>query len=390
MRLVLLLGVMAAAGCAGKRGIAIDPTLPDGAAEVEHRHPDEVLAVGAGDDDPNLRARALGLLIRTTEEPGGGAWALRALYDPDPWVQRSGLEALTPRLDEPETVALLESYVSADLSTSDPYVRGGAVMRLAAAGHTGTRDVVMSGWRAESLPWRAAPLQLAAAVMGDAEAVAPLAKTLSRGDLPLEVEFVLDVGRSRLDELVPALREGSEWLEPEMELPFAVARVSLGDAAGEGPLRKALMSGDDIRQLEALDYLSKLRDPAADALLRKARSEGSELARWYAELALLARGEGNAERLEKAMANEDREVRTLAVRFATDVAAFESRKSQRTAKRVVRAALFDDDASVRTEAVRATAALGLNTEAEGLIVALSDEFFAIRVEAAGAILLLGK
>jgi HEAT repeat protein len=305
-------------------------------------------------------------------------------------VQRKAVEALAALLPQPEAVAALAAFVARD--DTEPYVRGAAAFRLARLGDRSTSQVLSEAWRAERQPWRIAPLALAAALMGDTEALSPLSAALARGDVALETEFLSDLGDSGLTELVPSLREGASWVEPEMMLPFAAAQVALGDPSGEALFRRALADPEEEVQLEALDYLSRMNDPTALALLRKASTEESDLVRSYAVLALAGRGEAPAERFERAMVDTDREIRLLAVRFAVEAArepmSSHARRAERAARRVVRLALADPDLQVRTEALRAVASLGLHSEQASLAVAQVDDDLSIRIEAAGASLLL--
>jgi hypothetical protein len=351
---------------------------------VEAPTPLQVLDEGAASLEPSTRGRALGHLVATDPAPGAAGWAQRGLHDPEPWVQRQVVEALAARLSEPETVVVLVGYVRRE--GLDPYVRGAAAIRLVEHGNTDIAEVVGAAWRAERSGWRRAPLALAAARLGEEEALSPLSRSLSRGEVALEVEFVLELGRSGLVDLVPALREGTEWVEPELLLAYAAARLALGDLTAETELRRALSSSETEERLEALDYVSGLRGPTAEGLLRRARL-GPDVVRWYASLALLARGEGDPYLFERAMASDDREVRALSVRFA-GAAEFDdeggrARKRQRSARAAVRLGLADPDPVVRRAAMEAIRHLGLAGEEPWLEAALLDDDLAIRVAAAG-------
>jgi len=380
---VLALWVM---GCVPKAGLPPTPAIPTEVAVIEVPTPLQVLDEGAASLEPSTRGQALAHLVATDPAPGAAGWAQRGLHDPEPWVQRQVVEALAARLEEPETVQVLEGYVARD--GIDPYVRGLAAIRLGEHGHTEVAEVVGAAWRAEVAPWRRAPLALAAARLGDEEALAPLSRALSRGEIALEVDFVLEVGRSGLVGLVPALQEGAEWVEPELSLPFDAARLALGDLTAETDFRRALSSPEIEERLEALDYLSRLRGPSAGDLLRRARL-GPDVERWYASLALAARGEADPDLFERAMESEDREVRALAVRFAGTAeeagGAGRIRKLRRGTRAAVRAGLADEDPVVRRAAIEALLPLGLEGEEPWLDAALLDDDLATRVAAAGTI-----
>jgi len=169
---------------------------------------------------------------------------------------------------------------------------------------------------------------------------------------------------------------------------MAAARLMLGDASAEQPLRKALGDADEERRLEALDFLVGVDHPAALALLHKASASGPELVTWYADLALAARSGTDAELFEKAYATDDREVRELAVRFAgrAGATAGNGRRASKTIERVVLEGLADPDAAVRTEAAKAAGDLRLSASSGALSTLLGDDVEPVRIEAAGALL----
>jgi HEAT repeat protein len=371
--------VVALAGCpkAGTTG-PVDPTLPEQAEEVEPKEPLPQLKAGADSLDPSPRARALALLV---EHVGPDPWGRRALLDPTSWVRRAGIEALAARGD-PESRAMLEA-VAAD-AQADPYLRGLAAMRV--RGPVATRAIV-SALAEEREPWRVAPLALAAVQLGDGTALPVLQAALEAGELPLDLAFLEEVGRSGSGEVAAALALAQDRVEDELVLPVAAARMMLGDAAGEQALRKALSDPDEERRMEALDYVVLVDHPAAVTLLRRASSLGPERVRWYADLALAARTGGGAETFERAFASADRDVRMLSVRFAA--ASAEQHPSRRSPWPVVVDALRDPDATIRATAARGVAALHLDEARAATEALLSDEVQIVRIEAAAALLALG-
>jgi HEAT repeat protein len=343
---------------------------------------------GAKELDVAIRCRALALLILTAPEPAGGPWGPRAMWDPSPWVQKRAIEALSVRIAEPETKALLRELSKRE--TADPYARGAAGMRLALAGDKTVLPDLASAYREEAPPWRAAPLALAAATMGDADAIPVLDAALRAGELPLEIGFVADVGRSRLTVLVPALVEATTRVEEPLVLPLAAALVELGSPAGESLFHQALSSDDPEVRLEALDFLVELHAPAVSPLLRRASHGGSDLVRKYASFALLVQGQGSVAAVATAAVEDpDREVRSLAVRCLgkalADGASMPAR-DHRVAHRAIRKALEDQEDVVLTEALQALAHTG-DPDDLALVGALLDaDALALQVEAAGAVL----
>lgn len=330
--------------------------------------------------EPTPRARALGLLVARSPSPAGGPWGPRALWDPSPWVQRAGVLALGQRLPETESAALLEGFVAR--GDVDPYVRSKAAMLL---GTDAAATLVSAAWRSEHEAWRVAPLALAAAVLGDPDAVGALGDALAAGEIGLEVDFLRDVGQSGLTDLLPALRASAAHVEEELALPVAAAQLALGDAAGEQALRKALADPDEELRLEALDYVSRLDHEAAEALLRKARAHGPDLVRWYADLALASRHGDALELLDTAILEADPEIRALAVRFAAEAyaRALGSKRTAKGVRKVLHHALGDPDPSVRVAALRAMSELGLDGEDALVDANLRHGQEAVRIEAAG-------
>lgn len=382
--------VLLCAGCPKRAPVGVDNELPEHVEAVEAQAPREILVAGAEHGEPSHRGHALGFLIATSPEPGGGEWAARALYDPDGWVQRQGVVALVGRLEEPEAQEHLIAYLSR--ASADPYSRGYAGVRmrgLELEPAARVRDALREAWRAEGQRWRQAPLALAALLHGDDDASEPLKGALSRGDLALEMDFVRDVGLSGRSELLPALQEGSDWVEEELSLVYAVARLSLGDGSAEQVLRKALGGSDAAVQLEALDHLASLDGPEAEALLRRASGQGSDLIRRTASLALAARGVEPTATIVRAASDPDDEIRALAVRFAGERLAHTPslpRKDARALEEVLQAGLVDSDPEVRRGAVEGVAAARLPDRPRLLAPALVDDAYDTRLQAAGAVL----
>ncbi len=380
-RLWLLGACVAALGaCPHPTPDLVDPSLPEQLEPVEAKTPEAVLEDAAGQLDPSARAKALALLI----EQLGPAWDARGLGDPSPWVQRAAVSALIARGDAPAQEALARFV-------GDPS-RDRIVRSLAAVWLPGEPAAAAIGgaWREAVQPWDRAPLALAALVNGDQEARAGLDAALQTGELPLDVELILEIGHTGDTELLPALAIAQTQVEPELRLAIAAARLLLGDATAEQPFRKALAAPNVEARLEALDTLSDVDRPATVSLLSRARAEGPELVTWYAELSLAARSGTDPDLFLRAARDADREVRQLAVRAsrAAAVGGTANKKVAKAAHRVVLERLADPDLSVRLEAVAAARQLSL-AEAEPLVSRLlSDGSQMLRIEAAGTLLAL--
>ncbi|MEQ1566374.1 MAG: hypothetical protein ABMA64_12105 [Myxococcota bacterium] len=367
-------------GCPKSSTFEIDPALPETGDSVQRLEPLSLLEQSAGSLDPAPRARALALLVENGDDPDH--WGQRALLDPSDWVRRAGIEALGRRGDAPSR-ALLER-AAAD-SEGDPYLR--AMAAMAAPGPTASAAMADALTR-ERQSWRVAPLALAAVRLGDGSARPALEQALAQGELPLDLPFLREVGRSEERSLVTALARAQGRVEDELALPLASARLMLGDADAEATLRQAVTAPDEERQLEALDVLVDLDLPTALALVKRASEGPPGLVRWYAELALAAHGDGDTGVFERAYREPDREVRALAVEFAGRAAAGGTRRADKRAGQVVLAGLSDPDTTVRVTACRAASALRLGAAATAAQGLLTDEAEIVRIEASGALLSL--
>lgn len=381
-RLSSVAAVLLLAGCPPRQAAPLESLLPEKTIEVQAAEPLALLQEGASDLDPVVRARALAGLVRASTQPAGGDWGARGLADPHPWVQRAAAEALCERLPDQATAQALLTYVGQ--SWSDPYVRAHVAVLLGVSEPQAAREAVSAAWQAEHDSWRRAALALAAARLGDAEAVPVLVASASKADVALEVDFVLDLGRAGIPELADAMHQGREWVEEELELTWTVGRLAAGDASAQGELRKALDAGED-EQLEVLDALAGVRGERADALLQRAASSGTELARTQARLILLARGVKDPSLLAEAAGSADPLVRAMAARWGAEAVregALTRPRDLRALRKLLASLLVDPDPTVRLEAILCLEVMGLEGEQEALRQRLTDEEREVRLEAA--------
>jgi len=381
----LRVGVLAALAlaCAPKSTLPEPPALPPQAVAKATATPAQILEEAAGSEDPTLRGHALAHLVTLDPPPGAPDWAQRGLWDPEPWVEDQVVAALAGRLHEPESVKVLADFVHRD--DLDPYVRATAALALRGKGPPAVGKTLSAAWRAEPALWKRAPLALAALEWGDRDAAKPLEEALARGAVAFEVDFLVQIGNSGHPELVPALAKGTEVAEPELRMAYAAARVGLGDASASSELKHALGSDDPDESLAVLDYLVRLHGTPVLDLLHHARGESGAV-HWYATLALIGRGEGDATALLAAMAEPDREVRELAMRFAADLAGKTlSRKEDKAVRAAVKKGLTDEDPTVRLTAADAVSALGVRDETPWLKALLADDYPGVRVAAAAAL-----
>ena len=352
------------------------------------------LESATSDLDPAVRARALALLVRHSPDPGGGDWAPRGLFDPSSWVQHAVIDALAQRAADPAAAAHLAELAARE--GLDPYVRCDAALELAR--RSGPDPALLAVTRqaeaAAGAPWRAAPCALAAGALGDTDADARLAEILREGELPFDIAFVADVGRSGSDALIPALAEAADLVEEPLRPAIGAALLHLGSPRGEAVLREGLSAPHPQPQLEALDYLADLDHPDSTDALRRAASTVKGEARVYAQLILLGRGDGGFTLAEEAAISDDREVRGWAMRFAGEAVTHArrtepDRRLEKVATRLLQQGAADLDDPVREAAAVAMAALPAAQVAPTLEGLLTDDNARVRIEAAGALLSAG-
>ncbi len=362
--------------------------VPVKAATVDEPAPDSprgVLAQGSEALDVSVRQQALGQLVRHSADPAGGSWAARALYDPSIYVQRRAIEALGGRLEEPAAADLLLEVVGRD--GVEPYTRGLAGRLLAAHGDHRALPPLQTALAAAEEDWQRAPLALAAAMLGDADALSQLQQSLRRGEFPLEVDFFLALGTCGLGGLAEPLAAGARRLEEDLVLPAAAALLQLGSDAGPALFRATLSGGDLELQLQALDFLAPVAGPEADDLIQKARLTGGTTVSTYAGLVQLARGEGSPRDALEHSRGLDREDRQQAIWALGHYLATSAEPRQEAQVRDrLRQALGDVELMVVHQAIRALARSGTADDLPALEELMQQEFVGVRVAAASAAL----
>ena len=384
----LLLSCFLLGSCGPKRGAAgSEARDPRAQLEAPIQGPLVVLLQGAEHEDVSLRQQALYLLVKHTEEPGGGAYAARALYDPSPYVKRQGIRALLERWEEAPAREALRGLVARE--DVDAYTRAIAGVGLAHRGDTEVLAVFEEAWRAAPDWWNSAPLALPAAILGSEEALASLQSSLSRGDFPLELAFFDACGRSGLEALVPALIEGQPRLEEELWIPVGVALVRLGSPAGKSLLEAALDTTEEEQRMEVVDFLVDLDGEVARDLLRQLAGQDRPSG-FYAGLVEVAQGRAPMDLALDALAHPDREMRTLALRALASRASRDREilgtRQWRALRDAALEALEDPEEIVVVEAVRTLGTVGGTAESKTLDKMLADEALSFRLEVASAIL----
>lgn len=346
-------------------GPKVAPTSPvEGMARATPNHvqAQQNLETATGALDVSTRRFALVSLMRVDNTPGGGPWAAQGLWDPEASVQRGIIDALDLRLPEEQSQQTLREYVQRE--GLDPYARCAAASALARVGDQSTLSAVQAAMADASAPWVAAPCALAAAQMGDDEALQQLQTILSDGELPLDIGFMDDVGRSGLAVLSGSLQSGLSMMEEELELAVATALLQLGDPQGESMLRRALHGEAVVHALEAVDFLLDAPTELAVPVLNRAGGGDVGVA---ARLARIAHGDEPPYFAVESLLSSDREVRALAC-LALGRWLLNADDPPRRAVRIAREGLLqgvlDLEEQVRLEALRALASAGTASDAE--------------------------
>ena len=376
MTLLLLL-----LGCQRSTTAPLEPELPEQLAPVEALAPRALLEQAASSEEPGHRAIALAALIRADGPEGD--WAERALWDPSPWVQSHAARAVARTADDPSSRSVLAAWIARP--AADPYARAVVAPQLTHwAPELG--EAYLEGLQAETIRWRRAPLGLGAWLLGHDEGREVLLSALSRGDLALAPDFVAAlVGAPDPQAVREALKEGEDWIEPELALAFAAMRLALGDGSADGLLRKALHDDDVGVRLEAVERVAALEVPAASSVLQRARHADDPLVAGRADLALAARPEEPTAPLVELATAADPELRAAARRAAGERLRAQPdlpKKARRDLEELVRSGLSDPNGEVRRAAVEAVGLAGLDVAL--LTPLLTDQQVGVRLEAAAA------
>ena len=374
----------------GLMGCVKQPLPQTGTVEVVRGAPDEALAWaelsdGAESLEVPTRRRALYLLVELSEPEASQTWAARALWDPNPRVQKSAVSALDGRLPEASSLTALQDFVQRE--GVEPYTRCAAAAALARQGDVSTLPAVQAAMEDEIDLWRQAPCSLAAAQMNDTAARQLLSEIIASGELPLELGFASDMGRSGLEGLGDELVAVGEDLEPELQIAVATAALMLGASEGEDTFKRALSDTNIEQQLEALDFLLTLPPALSVDLLRRAGGSVKTSAR----LALVELGEEEPEQAVQSLLALDRETRAEATRAIGGWLGQQSggaRRMVRLCQDALVESLQDPEDMVRLEALRAIAVVGRHEDAGAIAPLLEADALQIRIEAAAAMIRL--
>lgn len=348
------------------------------ALAVDTARAQAALEEAAADLDVGLRGPALGQLVRSSPEPAGGAWGQRAAFDPSPWVQREGVEALAARLPEAESAELLLALASRP--EVEPYTRGLAALELADQGDRRASPAMVRCME-ERTGWRALPCALAAARFQEPAGEARLREALSEEELPLDLDFVAALGGSGLMFVGPELLAAHTWVEEPLRVPVAAALFELSPGEGAPLLRGHLVDPDVEIRLEALDFLRESRQPEAAELLARA-AQADDAAGSYARLIEVARGTRAHGLALAALVSPDREVRSWAAWALGEAPGTEwTRRDRKAVSDALLAAAADDEVIVVLAAARALGTTGEAAELAALDGLLDSEFAQVRLEA---------
>jgi hypothetical protein len=159
--------------------------------------------------------------------------------------------------------------------------------------------------------------------------------------------------------------------------------LGLGDSSADGELRVAIENENSA--LEVLDALGTVPGALADGVIQRARATGPDLVKGYAELLISTRTGLGTEIFSRAIADEDRELRLLAIGLLpAAVRASPAARRGRWVDKTLQAALQDSDPSVVAGGVRASVELDRRDMQALVTPLLAHPNRAVRVEAAGA------
>ncbi|MCB9682459.1 MAG: hypothetical protein H6733_13425 [Alphaproteobacteria bacterium] len=338
------------------------------------RTPASVLEAESASVDPSRRAPALAWIVRARPADALPRWVMQGTYDPEPWVQQGVVASLLARVDEPAVLDALVDYVQR--GSGDPYVRAHAAHQLIDLGHADRLGGLVGAWAGQP-PWRAAPLALVSARLGDEGARLPLELLMSRADVRDDTSFVVDLATYGWPTLSEALARGLQWHEPESALRFQVARAVLGARDARDALRQALRSTEPGEARDVLDLIRAL--PPEPRATWAAFARGARDPSVRAAAALVRRP--TAAGLVRGVHRGDPYVGEVAIDLSDALGIGQAE--------VARAAIATDDAVLRAHG----AALAGHARVEALIPDLlalaGDDYADVRVAAYGALLVMG-
>jgi hypothetical protein len=312
----------------------------------------------AADPDRVLRAHGLELWLLHASPELLPTVAARALWDPDPWVQRRAVHAVADRLPLPAARAALLELALRDSARPDVACAAALAVAEASPDPAVTARAAALAGPGRAL-WRRGPCALAALAGGDPAMVPILDEVLREGAIPVDLPFVEALGRHLPPASDPALLTALDEADELMALPLMVLLLERAHPRGEAALRAALEGEDPELRDGAVEALSRSGRPEAVPLLRRA-AEGADPAAQLAQIELAVRGAGPAAPLELALAGDDADLQVeawAAIRRALARGGEVDRAAARLAERHGAGALRAEDPAVRAAALRALAAL---------------------------------
>lgn len=341
--------------------LPLDTTLPDG-EPLAAAPPLEILKKLAADTDPDTRAIALTGLARAPRLAGErGVWVERALYDPDPWVQRAmiatGLEDAT-----------LDAYVvqpSADAAT-----RATVAFDRLAHGATYPLDAFALGSASKA---DRVPLGLVRVALGDAEAKATVASAIDQGNLRDDAMLLGAVAAHGWPELTQALVGAERWVEPDAIARMQLVRARLGDPDARGAWRAAVRQ-DVSLGWDLLELISALPEADRAGLVHDLSGVSDKPLRE----ALAALDHPSAAAVRRAIESDDPTSRDLGFRQLKVL-------PEADAVELVRHVLHADDPWTWASASRAVTDAGLCALQDTFATRLQDDRNQVRAAAAAVV-----
>lgn len=275
----------------------------------------EMLKSAAADPAPEVRARALAVLLLADPSPDGGPAASAGLWDPSPWVQARVLDALAQRGAAPEARArLIEVAARPDVS---PYAACGVLLTLAIEGQpSGLMPLIDDRLARERAPWRRVPCLLAKTVVdpaGSAAAQAELAGALESGAVALDPVFLDRLCRHAPKALNGALVSLLGEAEDLLVLPLTIGLFERGQPAGGRGIDEMLASEDPETRMGVVLRLWGVPGDRSTALLRDVAGGKASATATLAGLALAARGSGGPGLVEAALTGDSPELQVYAL-----------------------------------------------------------------------------
>ena len=380
-----MMGLAALLACGGRRianeSAAVSNTSLSGF--VEPPQVQSILEESAASTETMIRAKALHALVRTDASPGAGVWAPRGIWDPEPWIQWTAVEAMLHRPLNSEGESLLFDLIQRESVT--PQIRCPIAFRLGMNWAHQVLPLIQPEYAMEGGGQAKVVCALTGWFLGDESAHAALVAHLQDEGIPMDPYFMhlLVEGGERIGTEV--LKDTMEWAEEGVDLQLAGVLARQDVPEGWDRLERGLNSDDELEGWDSLDLLLTIDRPRTMSIL-KTQSSVDTLAGIGASMYLEIIEDRKPVTLRAYGTSEDRDERTLAVEMAALAMDLPlSNRMMRECRALLTAGLTDESFVVRLATYQALRQHATVSQLQRMAVLLTQVEPSERLEVALAI-----